>query len=934
MNDGKDESEKAEITFDTESAIYEEVKVIAAAVQDEIPDDSSLAIYKMRFNSTLSVFVDTYQKNQKLLGKIQEANAQIIGNAQKTSTILSIVSKNNEKLSRFKQEYEEVTTVIQSLHESESKSRTLMKKLQTTVTTLSGQVARGEAFCFGEEDTIGSIMQDVDNLKRERDKAAEEINQTLNKIAKESELTKQNNESISNLKKQSEDLESGVNSYQAQLDSLNEEIEINRDGISNLRPIVDKQKETMKSNAEKAKDLEGRILAKKKENYEVSHALFDQSNALKLMHGKIATSTKLHDKLVRNGNNMNNKLDKLLNEIGRRESDFEKEQSDLANLNQQIENNTNDLDNDQKIYDQLDEEKRQVRIQAKELREIHTSLMHEEVVQEGDRNRSVRHIHTVQHDIGVTKTHLNKAQLETSEVKSVARDVVHDTKVEKSCLQDDKIKLRLYEKEIEHKQIEIAQIDAQNQLVGDDIDNNYQKILEDNRCLDDLNEKIKHQNELMEGLRKERNTLKRRYEALKKEEVGLIKKNNDVKDTIKELKAVKYQREIQAADEHFHFKNLYQDVLIKESSVKELTNLLLDTNHSINSLMSEQQILKHILDENESDKHIQKKEYETAQGAHKVVAGVIVERRRMIDQLKADIMCTNMHIDKGKHQYMDICAEIERLQGEADKAIQRNIELEYRRERLRYTEHEYRRISGHVNQEKEKNAALIEEISLPRNVHRWQMVSATDQTYARNLQYLSKIYAKLDSAHRKLIELTQKRDKLKEQIDNKIKDVIPNGYEYRQSYNDYVDKYKTDIEKKEKMIAEMNEQIAENRVQLSYYANNISKVRDRVNDRRSVCSTIRGRNLASRGASRQAMLYMTEPPSARPLGGGFVQKTPRRMEEYQTDHIDSLMITAPQKTQLQRVNTPKVSKKNNSILRPKTTTGVRRRAQTAMATVH
>ena len=174
----ENDSKQPLISFDTEGEIYEEVRILAQQVSDEIPDDSPYYSLKVAFNKDLNLYQIAYQKNQLLLEKCDQFSAQVVQAASKISSILRAAKEDDEKLKKFKQEHEEVFGVISALHSRELESKKIISQLRSTVNDLASKVNQGDVFSNGDGESAIQTRNDVDKLKEELDDG----NQTINEI--------------------------------------------------------------------------------------------------------------------------------------------------------------------------------------------------------------------------------------------------------------------------------------------------------------------------------------------------------------------------------------------------------------------------------------------------------------------------------------------------------------------------------------------------------------------------------------------------------------------------------------------------------------------------------------------------------------------------------------------------------------------------------
>lgn len=936
-----DDADKEIITFDSESDVFEEMKAIYNIIQDGIPDDSPHLAFKNRFNEVYDFFVTIYNKNQQLLQKAQEGNAEIILNANKISTILKIARSDAKKLGKYKKEYTEALNLIQTLHTAEEKSKELLRSLRSTIDTLNGQVQRGEAFCYGDEDNIATIIQDLKNLKREKKETNDEINETNSQIKREKEIIKSMNDQITILTNNSKELEKQIHDYQGQLKKISVEVENARDQINEVRPVVDNQKAKIQTNIKSIQQHETNQRDLTKMNNDIGKQLLDQIAKLKQKRYSIAQQVKHNNKLIKRNAALTDQLERLQSQNDQANKEYDSYQKDLTTQITSIETNGELLQTLSKQFDSIEEKKREARVQAKDLREKLTGLTHESFMQDAERNRTVRHIESENHGITTITLLLDGEKIETANVNALNYDLVQEKRLQKRKMQEHKVKIRLYEQEIEAKVYDRMQTERRCQLAEDDRDTNIAKVIEDNATLDDLHAKIHQQDELMDVLRKERNNFKRKFLSCAKEKVQLIKQQGDLEEELIELKRKNREILFAIADEHFTAKAIKQQLLSEGMDADELRDHVKSSAESITSLQSQRQLMRHVLNDAASDKGLVLKEIASAISSKNSIVGTLGERSRIIEQLKGNILTLQQNVERGKQEYEKLLDSLSVLVQEVNKTLEKNEFLEKKIERIKFAENDERRLNISISRETQKFSCLFREISIPRNVHRWQMYSATDPQYQKNLLYLAQIYAKLDKAHRYLVALEKKRDQLKKEVEESKKKVIPNGENERASFQYHMNKYKKDIDQKDKLIDEMLHEIRENRMSIKNMVNGVDTIRSKCSERRQSISQLRSRKLESKVEKRQqAIVFMTEPDNLQPLGGGFVQRIPSNLSETNKNNqlstnkivLDENQLAIDGKTPRKKINhTPRTPKSQQKrIMRPQTAN--RRRPLTALQT--
>lgn len=911
------------ITFDTELELFEQIKSMAAVVEEDIPEDSDLFKYRVHFDQAYQFFKTVYKQNQKLLQRAQEQNTLIVSSAARTNTIVKLVQSDASEINKYKQEYEEVTATLKKLQESESRSREILRHLSQTVTRLSEQVSRGEAFSFGDENTVGAVGQDVSNLQRERDKGDKTIAEMSAEIAQHKDAINHNREAITKLTESAASFDQKISECQAKLDSLSNDNESTRHDISIVRPIVTANKKKADSNKEQSREISARITEKKGLSYDTSKKLIEVNGAMKAMRYTLTQKEKHLDKVMRKNERLNQTCDDVDAGIARGDSDGAKLREEKKQMETEMLGNIEQLEKLNDELDGLDAARREGRAMYKQRKDQTFAMRHQEAIKLNERSRTIRKIHAVTHEHATLKTRLHNEKLATEDLRALGRDLTRHKKATKRVMQREKIALRGLEQDIEMKRKDIAQIRAKENLALDEKSIYDQKQVEDTKWLDELRSKDVRQVALTEELRNERNTSKRKWETLQKEDNKQRKLYQDLREEKKELEQRLRRAEEEVAEKHFKYIDILQRNMALEESIEYLEQLVVNANHSISGLAAQEQLLKRVLHEAASDKMLQAKEFDSAMCSRNAIGSILGQRKSLIEKLRGEIVVLKMHIEKRRTQYNEKCAEIAKLNQEATVLVNKNMELERIKWRWGFKEHEGRRLAAMYAQEMEKNVALIHEINCPRNVHRWQMYSATDPAYTRNIEYLSKIYAKIDQAHRDFVEVQKEKAAIEAELKEKQTGLMTHMASGESTFVANMNKYKEVLAEKDREMSRMKKQIDENREKILDMQTKIGKLKGRVTERKSACSQLRGRNIASRNQMRPTtVLFMTEPQTPRVIGGGFVQ---RIRDSEQTDDDSELLVSTSQMSTPNRGQTATPGQRTGGkIKRPQTAVAKRR----------
>lgn len=912
---------KDRINFDTEASLYEDVKSLSLRVQQQIPDDPSLFSLKSRFNSSLQFFFDLYQKNQSLLGIISEKNAVIITNAGKISSILKVIHEDELKLKKYRQDYDEVVSVMSTLNNSEKQSRELLTRLRKNMAKLSEEVNKGCLYVEQDEEPVTQVNQDVSNLKEEVQKGTDQIIEYKKLIQTEKDAICQITDSIANMANMCASYESELHSLDNTLIKIKKEKPMICEQLNSIENNITQMKQDIFDSESECKNISNLIIKSKLEKSSIVKSQLEELSQLRSIKQKIQSNTRHLNEYLRSSSVITDRIHKTDNSVELCSNEIKGLNDKMEWIDSQIEQSNTEMSEIQELQRNYQVYKSEMRSKAKEFRETASSISSQFVISKNENLRVERMIESIQKDKLIVKQQLNEESLVTSDVLESIKCVSNDKMAEKKVGQSIKTTIRNLEIEIEMKESDIASTEAQYQLAIDENQGLINKINHDKDILDNMNQKIQQQNSLTEDLRNERNIFKRRWESLLKEVKELAMVYEDQEKEFNMLSKKKFHVEKKAALKHFQVQDIRQQIHQQKFDIEELSKLLDQTRLTINSLISETQLLSSIHGNAMSDRKVIKNELSSTSTTIEMIHTTLNDRTKKVESLKSEIQTLIARIEKGYHVYEQKQQEITKLEKEARVLTRSSNHYEEQRYQLSKKEDESYFLFNQLNQEKQKYASMVKEMGIPRNVHRWQLLSTIDPIYSKNLKYFSEITFKLDESHNLLLRLSSKKDKLQFLLTQMFQDYESLGGLTYGSVCNQIEQYKKDISSKDNQILSINNQLIEIQDKINNYTNKNSNVREKLSQRRVVYSNLRCRNASSKLSSRPSTpsVFITEQDNQfSSIGGGFIVKQKREP------------VPENPNTELIKVDPINVSsrsprKKDPSIItRPSTTPHIRR----------
>lgn len=908
-------------TFESEGDLHEEIAIMLEGIQRDAEGSPELQRYITGINDMYRLFDNTYKKNVELLQKCQEYTANVVLNASKIKAILNATLNNKDNLDDLKVKYEEATTIIKQIHESEEKSKSYIVTLRNTVTQLSEQVHHGAAFSYGDENSLAEISEEVKKLKQEKEKDSNTIKDLESQIQDNNNAIKQINSEIDNLSMTEQNLGKSLSTIEANLEELNSVVTSTSDEIMRLKPINHQAKIDFENGKHRKIQFQSSNTDLKNRRYESFMSLSVLRDKLHATKDNILTRSKLLTELR---NKSSNRREECLHAKER----IDKSQEEIKDLHNQYDKIVDETENTQIEYDAVIHEsqeiaakKGEVRRQSRQLRSNLIDKSFNVAKSQNDISQTERKNISIIMGIEAEKKNIFEEKLNTHEVKEQGKNIRSETVFLKEDLQKLKENILTLFDEVDQQRSLTMQFEAKAQM---SIDVNNQ-ILAQSKAhqeeLDEYNQKQLHQNDLSDQLRKERNDLKRKLVAVSNENDNLIEQIQILGNEINQCKTDAKTFTDNTIDDHLQSRLTQAENDDLEKIIERLRNDTLAVERIISRLQTQRQTLDFILTEAEHDKLQIKKEAATSTGNIELSRKAIHDREVKIDEIRSEILTLERHINKSREVYMQKLNQLVESRKELDSLDARTKQLQERRDKVNQRKYELRQIQTDLLLERQKYSALLHEFSVPRNVHRWEVIAAVDPQYAANLRYRAEVTGKIDRAHCLLIDLKKQKEDLTKELQalqKKLSECLTKDEVMKR-----IELYKEDIKSKDLQMKEFRNQVNGNQTEMYRSISSIDNLRGKVTEKRGMTAVIRSRsNIASMKMNANAQndaWFITQGPALTPTyGGGFVATTEPQKESRDFDMSSELSIKSTDHPQSFRTKKTPMMVPSMRLAKPKT----------------
>ena len=877
-------------TFESEASFLDELTSIKRVMEDMFSKNENLQKYSIKIGEIFRFCETNYHKNVLLLQKADEFNAVIVNNATKVSTMMKIFKEDNENINHLKEQYDKHLQVIKKTYASIESSKQLYKTLRSTVADLYDKVTRGEAFSYGDANSVPELSNEVKNLKNEKKKGAEEIESLTNQINVVKTKTQNIKQSLGDLKSNDESLSNSLDFVNKQLSAIEDVCSSTKDQILTIKPTIKEKKSTLDDMKKRKNQLTNTNTQLNNTKYELYTNLSQLKEGTKGVKERNLKRNKFLQELKNRSNMHSTEIKETLMKIEYGEQTVKTLQSDFETV-------TKETEDSQMKFDSINEYAKDVSIQKAEARKQARSMRSDLIkqaflVSESSNNilQMNRKTSAVNSSIKTTKQQIEEQKKIKKDVKDHGTNVRSETLVLKGDMQQIKEKiLQLYD-EVDEKRTLTLHLLAKENL---ERDYNKQIIAQEDSHQKELEEylrKNRDQDELSDQLREERNIAKKRL-------VEVNTENDELKAKIKQMEE---QIMLMIKDDSEYAKNIiytHEGSIVTQSENSSLEqdnknykDSIFAVERIISRLHTQMATLEYIIMQTNNDFLQQKKEYSAIQSSIDLIRHNIEDREQTKAKLTSDLLTIERHIDKSKHVYEDKLLFMLEKKKELDKLQEKAAILEEKQDKLNQTKYKLIQNQTNLLMERQKYSALVHEFSKPRNVHRWDVIEAVDPQYAAQLRYRASLSSKLDVAHKELLLLQQQKGNLEKEL-NDANEFLSRSLS-RQEVLKRITLYQKDVNEKEQALKSMKAAIGGNQNEMNRSISNIDVLRGKVVQRRGATALIHSRTaLASLKNSNKQNTdgwFLTETamvPIA--MGGGFMAKeTQERKVQIESDlHI-------------------------------------------------
>ena len=781
-----DEKEKEPFDIESEFDIGEEMEQTFAKVVSELVSDRSLDRFRKEYESLHDALVQSHEHNTILMEKCRKLNNDIINNASKISSVLTLSQNDQRTIANLRMEFERAWTLVQASQAREERSREVIQNLNQEVTNLkylventkkSDNVVSGISLQEAQTDVrilkgdievqesqVNNIIKQIDNARAETIKFENETFQLKNEyqnLLQESELVN--------------------NDY--------EQIETARADILNS---CYKESDDIKSGNERSNEIKLQIQKQKRKIRTQKHAIEQykkDKDILIELTGQVKHQLK----------NLKSRYEDIIALVNGVKARIKEKSNQIKNTEDTILDFENEIES-------LDYEKEEIEHELSETKEYRRLILNQKE-SDFERLKELRYqevilrtgVNSVLLDIRQRNMDISRSTTEQREVKQRLLDEQAQTQIaemqvhqiEQQCTQVKNDKHESGNKASEYCQ-EINRFEAQKfareSAAAIEIDNMIENKMRNefiNITLEKKNQEIKQKIEMYKDLQTERDKLVKEVKRVLKENEGIQGEILSQSNFLSSLK-----EGIRAKDEscvmvHISLKKTQK--LVKQLS-KQIVEVKEQLRQSIERgkevyyrVLGAEHVRSQALVDIENAKHLIQRFLEQNRSIMKIFEEKKLEGERITEKCRVTQSLARI----ADHKYKQLMGKISSLKDELMFLVEKRDDLILQLRFQAAARNEIRRLEKDLFQARGQIRVMEDELETPRNVHRWHLLQSTNpyhyQLVTMRIGLVNSLTEQIAHSQRFKRRLENLREEL-EKLTRKLKFNKYDGESYDEEY--------------------------------------------------------------------------------------------------------------------------------------------------------
>jgi hypothetical protein len=129
--------------------------------------EKSMERFKAEYEKLHRALKTSYESEKRLVKRCKELNDTIVGNATRVKAAIKLTQEDSNTIGVLKKEVDKAWKLVEQAKEKEEKARKIIQDLKGEIAHLHKIVEQGSGLSFSQDNTVQSLMQAKEELKKE-----------------------------------------------------------------------------------------------------------------------------------------------------------------------------------------------------------------------------------------------------------------------------------------------------------------------------------------------------------------------------------------------------------------------------------------------------------------------------------------------------------------------------------------------------------------------------------------------------------------------------------------------------------------------------------------------------------------------------------------------------------------------------------------------
>jgi len=862
------EEAKKDADGDFEASAFEALERDFQEILQELVGDKSLEHFRQEYEKLHRALKKSHESEKHLIKKCRELNTEIVQNAVKVQTALKLSQEDQATITALKKEIERAWKMVETSHEKEQRAKETIQNLKSEISKLGRLVEQGAGLSINQENMVNQLVQEKNDLVKHRDMLSGQVGQLQTQNSdlglKVQKLEAERAASSSNLLQLQEELQKLLDDNEQQLkkkDKVEKEMKEVRNTIELTQNEINAKKEVLNRSEEALAQLESQVKEEKAniEALNARHDALEKQNAM----------------LKKNGRDLEEHHRKTLQENTELKATLQGRQQDLDSLNaskQKVDKAFEILTRKKEIGDR----ERQKVVASKDALKADIDALRTDL---GALKRQAdfdsKHIMDLMHEKDILSKNLMKAD-EHSKVqvelvtrhKNQAENLGKDLQRWKQDLQVKQHRTHELDRQREKYAAELSTAKARCEDAAEELKARDHQMALLKKAIADVKVKLGQQKNLYETVRSDKNLYSKNYIESLDEISEMRKKFKVMNHQIEQLKEEIKEKDKALVSEHTEHQSISRDTEKFTDNLKKHQKATTRSHQVVEQQQGEIKKLESTIQEAESERQNQRKEFEAVISERNILGTQLVRRNEELALLYEKIKIQESTLKKGEIQYKLRQDEI-RKQKDAIAKLKQDLYISQQEaESADDLKKEVYHLQRELLQERTKVKALSEELENPMNVHRWRKLEGSDPAMYELIQKVrtlqKRLIGKTEEVVAKDVEI-QEKERLHREL-TQILEKQP-GPEVMEQLEVYQENYAAKV----KQMKAMHSELRTYQAQVGDYKDEIERITRELSETKSKYFVQKKKEQVQQNQQRgdSRAIHPRPVPSVRFVGGGF-----------------------------------------------------------------